>query len=63
MNAKKKYEKGNNNDSVSTLQRFEFDDKMRALLQKSKVKHSRFIKCNQRLLKTDADDEIKLCKG
>ena len=45
----------------STLQRFEFDDEMKRA--KSKVKHSRFIKCNQRLLKTDADDEIKLCKG
>ena len=37
MNTKKKYEKGNNNDSVSTLQRFEFDDKMRALLQRAKL--------------------------
>ena len=62
MNTKKKYEKGNNNDSVSTLQRFEFDDEMKRGA-KSKVKHSRFIKCNQRLLKTDADDEIKLYKG
>lgn len=26
---------------------------------KSKVKHSRFIKCNQRLLKTDAAEEMK----
>ena len=42
MNTKKKYEKGNNNDtSVSTLQRFEFDDEMKraegTLVQRAKL--------------------------